>query len=862
MATKPKFELSAEQKLVISHRGDHLQVIACAGSGKTEAISRRVASLIEEGVEPGQIIAFTFTDRAASALKMRITKRIAEVKGPAFLDRLGPMFIGTIHAYCLRLLQDQVPGFGNCDILDENRLAGLLSREYKRLDLKSLGSKHWAPIFEFLRNADVVENELIDPAKLAGTPFGDCYNNYRKTLDRYHFLTYGQLITAAIGALETPEVHARIHGRLRHLIVDEYQDINPGQERLIELLAQPPVRLCVVGDDDQAIYQWRGSDVANILEFRKRYKGAKSLPLTVNRRSRPKIIAAANGFASSIAPRLPKQMDSHRKSTGAEVHCWSAETVESEAETIAKGIQAIHKRGYRYRDIAVLFRSVRTSSPPLIEELRNRGIPFRCAGRTGLFLQPEAAVLGKTYAWLCKNDWKSEKFSLPAPVRIEDLVDEFNGVFNDGKKISGLKEYLEDWQSYVGDTTAEVNLVRDYYRLLQLLGAQGLDLDDPVQSAHMGCLARFSQILADYEHVTRRARYIEEEGQQVFRGGQNRGTYYYQRLYNYLQHYALDAYEDFEGEDTFDLDAVDILTIHQAKGLEWPIVFVPSLVEGRFPSKRAGEVQDWLVPEKLFPRQARQRYEGGETDERRLLYVALTRAKDAVYLSRFQRKTNRFKPSRFLLEIAGGDPPVLKILPMPDPFVPADDGAEEPPTISFSELALYDACPLRYRLSGAMGFQPQLVTELGYGKAIHHMLRRIADLTRSRKKIPKAAEVEAMFKEEFYLPFANRAAFDQLYDKAWKLVSKYMADYGTDLLRIWETERPFELHLDNGIVNGRADVILDEEGGVKDSLAIVDYKTASDVKTDDVFAFQLAVYSAAGPRRRHQRSGRLPPRIG
>jgi DNA helicase-2/ATP-dependent DNA helicase PcrA len=145
-----------------------------------------------------------------------------------------------------------------------------------------------------------------------------------------------------------------------------------------------------------------------------------------------------------------------------------------------------------------------------------------------------------------------------------------------------------------------------------------------------------------------------------------------------------------------------------------------------------------------------------------------------------------------------------------------------------------------------MGFQPQLVTELGYGKAIHHILRRVADLTRAKKAVPTIAEVEAMFREEFYLPFANRAAFEQLYDKAWKLIGRYLADYQDDLLRIWETERPFELHLEKGIVNGRADVILDEEAGNKGSLAIVDYKTATDAKSDDVFAFQLAIYAAAG----------------
>jgi DNA helicase-2/ATP-dependent DNA helicase PcrA len=265
--TIPAFVPSTEQAKVIAHRGGPLQVVACAGAGKTEAISRRAAALIEEGVEPSQIVAFTFTDRAAEGLKTRISRRVAQAKGTAFLDRLGPMFVGTIHSYCLRLLQDHVPEFGNFDVLDENRLAGLLSREHKRLELSKLGSQHWRPIFDFLRNADVVENEPLDAQQLRGTPFGDWNLRFKESLYRYHFLTFGLLISATVKALRRPEVYERVHGPLRHLIVDEYQDINPAQETLIGLLARPPVHLCVVADDDQAIYQWRGSDVSNMLEF-------------------------------------------------------------------------------------------------------------------------------------------------------------------------------------------------------------------------------------------------------------------------------------------------------------------------------------------------------------------------------------------------------------------------------------------------------------------------------------------------------------------------------------------------------------------------------------------------------------------
>jgi DNA helicase-2/ATP-dependent DNA helicase PcrA len=149
-------------------------------------------------------------------------------------------------------------------------------------------------------------------------------------------------------------------------------------------------------------------------------------------------------------------------------------------------------------------------------------------------------------------------------------------------------------------------------------------------------------------------------------------------------------------------------------------------------------------------------------------------------------------------------------------------------------------------LSSSLGFQPQLATELGYGKAIHHVLRRLADTTRASGTLPSLTDVDQIFGEAFYLPFANKPAFDQLLGRARALVDRYLGEYRDDLLRVWETERAFALHLDKGVVNGRADVILDREGGVDGALALVDYKTATEQTTDDVFAFQLAIYAAAG----------------
>ena len=847
--------LTPGQQKIVSDRGARLQVIACAGSGKTRSIAARVTDLIREGAAPESIIAFTFTEKAAAELKERIYGYVKQVMGEAFLGRLGPMYVGTIHGYCFHLLQDHVPKYGNYDVLDEHQHTGFVSRLRRQLGLDSLAHRHWESIDLFLRAADVIGNEMLTEKELAGHEIEDCYKEYRETLDRFRFLTFSQIIAQAVEALETdPAIFDRVHGPLRHLIVDEYQDINPAQEKLIELLAAAPVQLCVVGDDDQAIYQWRGSDVNNIVKFADRYHGASTHKLESNYRSRPTIVETANVFAQSIDGRLPKAMLPERKAGNDEIVLWKAETAEDEAEVIAEHIATLHREGWRYRDISVLFRSVRTSAPPMVQALTARGIPFNCGGRTGLFAHPEINHFGELFAWMSGFSWKDEKYGPARDADLNQVVAGLADVFGlpDAEQAE-LVSYFEDWKSYHDKSNRPVSLVGDFYKHLNMLGIAKIDPDSPEGSARLGAYARFSKILADYEHVTMRGRWVTgDDREPVYRSGLNRGQWFWQGLANYLVHYAKESYEDFSGEEIHDLDAVSILTVHQAKGLEWPILFLPALTNKRFPSTMCGRSQNWAIPEASFPADKRIRYEGSDADERRLFYVAMTRAKDIVYASTFKKITRRVGSSRYLEELAealGLNPshiPDLSSLPLPAPPEPGDQDDPPPLELGYSDLADYEDCGYGYRLSRIFGFERELAQELGYGKAVHHVLRHVAESVRATGITPSDTEIEEILQNEFYVPFAKKSTLANMLKNVKNLTQKYVTDWEPDLHRVWETERPFEIHFDGGILIGRADIILDQENGKADHLAIVDYKTSTDTDRDDRYARQLQVYAAAG----------------
>lgn len=837
---------STAQKAIIAHRGAHLQVVACAGSGKTETVAQRVAALLAEGTAPEAIVAFTFTRAAADELRSRILRRAAERQPWLVLERLTPMFVGTIHAWCLRLLQERAPRYATFDLYDAHRVIGLLLREYETLGLDELGARvRVQAVRSFLRTVDVVENEDLDPDALPEGPFRTILGRYLELLDRYHVLTHAQCVARALRELGRDEVLAAVHAHLRHLVVDEFQDINPSQARLIRRLGSGPVALCVVGDDDQAIYQWRGASVAYLQTFQSE-TGATRETLGVNRRAVAPLVALAARFAETIGGRLTKDITASRGDAPHAVHLSGARDPQHEASRVARAVRALVDRGASPSDVAVLLRSTKNDAAPFLAALSAEGVPWRCTGREGLFLQPEAEVLGDLVAWLCGRDtFYRARERREVSIALDELRERLALTFAlTPADAARLRAELLTLRTQLPQERA-ADLVGHLYRVLALLGVTAWEGERAV--GRLGVLARFSQILADFEAVTRRAWARVSDGIVTLGEGRAGGPSFLRALADYLSFYAQSAYEDFAGDLDAATPAVTVSTVHGAKGLQWPVVFVPCLNRDVFPSKMTGRKGTWLVPREGFPAA---RYEGSDDDERRLFYVAITRARDHLYLSLHQRDEDD-RPANASPLLEGLLPGPIRVtdgdLPLPEVAPRAPEAPDERPVLSYSALAAYIACPQRYRLASRLGFASPTVRESGYGRAVHHLLRRLAEVLRAQGSDPTSEGLDALIAEEFYLPFADQLTWDALERRARRVVKTCLADWRDDLARHWAVERPLALHLESADINGRADVILDREDGVAGELAIVDYKTRP-VDDDDEAAEQLRAYAAAARR--------------
>lgn len=818
--------LSEYQKKAVLSNSRYIRVVAGAGAGKTETLTRRIVKLLlVDGVTPSEIVAFTFTEKAAMSMKSRVYERLKQLGGDEACARIGEMFIGTIHAYCFRILEDYF-GYGGYSNFDENQEMAFLLRSGWNLHLTG-GRNHSDNCDLFSQTLNVVYSEMIPDSKLQkkAPAFYRSFKEYEESLTRYKRLTFNRMVTLAVENLEKkPEILTHI----RYLIVDEYQDINRAQERLIKLLGRKG-SIFVVGDPRQTIYQFRGSDAGCFEEFAKAYENVETIPITENRRSGKKIVELANKFSDCFEHEHYTHLDPVRTDDGA-VHLGEFSSDDTEAEWIADQIHNYVESGRcSFGDIGILLRSVNTSGACFIDLFRRRKIPFIIGGKVGLFRRHEVQAAGKLIAWLADDgffqkstwDWKNT-------IRGDELRDSALHNWRDAVPEitvpADLPNQLREWKKSVRAGKSP-HFTEMFHSLLVLLGYHALDPENPEHAVIMANLGRFGMLLTDYETACRLG------GRKLHWVSDLSGLCWF------MNTYAMSAYEERSGDDVRGINAVQIMTVHQAKGLEWPLVFLPAVVAVRFPPSRVGSRKRWLIPRESFDVK---RYEGEMDGERKLMYVALTRAKDVLVVSYFTGLHGRRKGmSEFVSENLDTEMMTglseSDVLPM-HPLSPKGE-SEEIESFSAGELITYGKCPYMYRFNMVWGYQPGLDEYLGYGNSLHFCMRIAAE--QMKRGYSALSAVANAVDHYFFLPFADESRNRKVKEEAKKKLLKFTREHEQDLHRILEVETRIEYPMYRATVVGKIDVILHEGEGVE----VRDYKTSDAVVSKEEAALQVRLYS-------------------
>lgn len=828
----------------------NLQIIACAGSGKTEFVSTRIAFLVAENIaKPENIVAFTFTERAAQELKFRIRGKIRNMMGHQ--PDVGDLYVGTIHSFCYELLKEFIPGYRAFDVLDEGKRYSFINSirsEIGYSDLKSwlesegksksygVTPQTWV-LNTFIRGTDISREEMIDPDKISSSQvFVDAVQIYDKKLHERRFLDFSSMMSLAVQKLQNDKQFLReVRKRFTHITVDEYQDVNPIQEKLIRLMTGPANNLCVVGDDDQSIYQWRGSAVENILTFDKRYKNVFIHHLPINYRSTDGIINLSNTFIKRNRRRLPKKMNSSGKLPDkGDIYKISFAEQPDEADFIVNRIRNLvgtewvekndRKRGIAYSDIAIFFRSVRYDGRPYLDALENAGIPYAVSGIGGLFESEEVDILFSIFSYL--GDF-GKIWNISSKT---GFVPDINSIYDSAVRIFRLpsrkrfKMQMDKIKEHL-KSQRRVFLQGVYAEILMALGLTEEELHNDTNELLMYNLGHLSRAISDYEGTRTYCTFKDIE-----------------RFCWFIKHYAEGSYDAGAGEDpTRLINAVQIMTLHGAKGLGFPVVFMPYCIERKQHTPDAG----FLNPAAFeFTR-----YAGSEEDERRLFYVGMTRAKKYLYITTSQNRTNgkrKKTPSPFFNEL---DARYCITEPVPDPLkrkrLPPEPSVEEYrfPT-SYSELSDYIRCEYDYKMRYIYGFNPVIVQALGYGNQIHNILNILHKVAQKTGKVPPEEEAAELLKEHFYLKYAAKDQEEILKRSALKSILRYMGMWEEDFSLSVKTERSFEMDVDNALLTGTID-LLKRENADNNILEIIDFKTGNERKHQEALHLQVQLYTVA-----------------
>lgn len=859
--------LTEEQRLTVLDSHRDVLCLACAGSGKSRTLAFRIAYLVANGCPADSIVAFTFTDKAAESIKRRVSEALSKFGLAQTL--VGAMYIGTIHAYCQYLLGNVDAQYRQFEVLDENGLKLYLLSRYRNLGLNEIAMERNARMFATIREVanawSTANDEALDfeTIKQTDETLGSLLNRIYESLERDQYIDFSLMIRRAVEELErnSPAINQALHG-VRHILVDEYQDINPMQERLIRQLHDRTDSLMVVGDDDQSIYAWRGADVNNILSFQERYPESSTHILSTNFRSTETIVKTSDAFIQQelSAARYTKNPSSHSDGNIQDFRSLWFATREEEASWVAQRIHDLlgakyteynadgtirEERGLTPADFAVLFRSIKRSYNPqnlphrhveFTNALRAMGIPYTLEAEGGIFERPHAIAIRDTMELLRE----------PAPTREkvrslfeQEIVPNFPCAdFNE------LSKVLSDWNLLIytpaGGARRKVYPQELLHQILQAFGSERYNFSDIV----LRDLGVFSKIILDIEKV-----YVSIDSPSRYR-----------EILNFLSNIAETGYDVGTMDVVARPDAVTISTIHKMKGLEYPVVFIVDVVNRRFPADKS-TYSGWLPAELMKEPIRRGAYCTTRQDEARLFYTAMTRAERFLYISGAAQQPDAIRPKRpSVFKVRIDNMGVSRDITLPDNIEYVDQRRRIDETIlptSYSDIKEYLICPMGYKLKKLFGFNPAVPELFGFGLTTHTIIERLHQ--RNPGKAPTPQEVADLVASTFHLkhifpsndPIGHPGPYERAFNSATQIAQNYVSSFGQDFERLREDEARFEITIGQAMVSGSIDLLLkrDEEGNILDS-HVIDFKSL-DAPEDDVpndwidLSLQVQLYAYA-----------------
>ncbi len=631
---------SRQQEAVDCLEGPML-LLAGAGTGKTTVIVRRIQNLVVHGVAPREILAVTFTNKAAKEMRERIGALLGAPAARA-------MTISTFHSFCVQVLRKHISKLGYSNhftIATESYQHGLIVEVMNTLGQVGAGfdAQLWRSRISFAKSRYMNPEQLAEAHEYKkSAQIAEAYQEYQKRLKQMDLLDFDDLLFLTVKLFEDfPEVLRSYQERYQRIMIDEYQDTNSVQLRLMILLAGEAGNIAVVGDDDQSIYSWRGANYENILHFDRVYPKARIIRLEQNYRSTNTILQAANALIAHNKERHVKNLWSEQEQ-GDPIYAVRCNDENAEADFVVRAIQDRHTGGRTWKDFAILFRSNRQSRS-LEDAFRKSHVPYRLVGSTSFYQTKEILDAG-AFLQAAENPANDLAFlrivNVPprgiGDVTIEKLRSAREATHRSIQNLASdpemLAELTPDAAASLRNFTQVLREFREKTRLPGPLHGPIKDLFDKLDyldgigrmyKPRQNAIERRDNVL---ELLSAIAEYDQEH--------QNGGT-----LNDLIDALSLKDGND-QGEEKLDakhLDAVTLMTVHASKGLEYPVVFVVGMERDLFPHSRAME-------------------EGNEAEERRLFYVAITRAKRQLFLTYAQKRREGrammpHPPSKFLDEL-------------------------------------------------------------------------------------------------------------------------------------------------------------------------------------------------------------------